>query len=141
MILSADESEQLSHPLEVTPNPAQYVIFTQHLFGEAPPQTGRTCGAMMPVGWSPLSVPCAPHQNVAAANGAQRYVNNLCFSGFPFLVCAEFRCIGINIGPEIAKNNQWFGLACIFKSDTGLGAVLGAEIFVFSEFAESDQLG
>ena len=49
--------------------------------------------------------------------------------------------VGIDLGAVVAKEYQGFSVAGVLEGDTGLGACLGAEVFVLGQLVETDELG
>src|ERR1035438_728457 len=48
--------------------------------------------------------------------------------------------VGIHFGAEVAEADERLGLAGVLEGDAGFRAVFGAEVFVFGELGEADEL-
>src|ERR1039458_6833395 len=49
--------------------------------------------------------------------------------------------VGIHFGAEVTQADERLGLAGVLEGDAGIGAVFGAEVFIFGQFGEADELG
>ncbi len=58
-----------------------------------------------------------------------------------FSIVANAGGVGIDLGAVVAEEYQGFSVAGVLESDTGLGAGLGAEVFVLGQLVEADELG
>ena len=58
-----------------------------------------------------------------------------------FSIVADAGGVGIDLGAVVAEEYQGFGVAGVLEGNTGLGAGLGAEVFVLGQLVETDELG
>src|ERR1017187_940396 len=60
---------------------------------------------------------------------------------FVLAVGAQRGGVRIHLGAEVTQADERLGLAGVLEGDAGIGAVFGAEGFIFGQFGEADELG